>query len=162
MRSRVVLEIFTVTLLVTTSLAATEKVLHSFSDKSGALPDSSVIFDVVGNLYSTTAYGGSGSCNGGCGTVFELTPKATGRWTETVLHRFTSSAKDGHYPYAGLVFDASGNLYGTPAFGGGGSCPDGCGSVFELTPKAGGGWTEKLLHSFSGKDGPLCRGCPDP
>ncbi|HXM23300.1 MAG TPA: choice-of-anchor tandem repeat GloVer-containing protein [Terriglobales bacterium] len=153
MRLRAALAIFTVTLLVTSGWAATEEALFSFNNKGGALPDASVIFDAAGNLYSTAAYGGSGSCTGGCGTVFELKPKAGGGWTQKVLHRFANTAKDGHYPYAGLVFDASGNLYGTTAFGGSGPCTGGCGTVFELTPKAGGGWTERVLHSFNGKDG---------
>ena len=76
---------------------------------------------------------------------------------ETLLHSFPSSSKDGYNPAAGLIMDSAGNLYGTAVFGGPGTCPAfaGCGAVFELTPKAGGGWTEKLLHTFNdnGKDG---------
>jgi len=145
--------ILIVTVLVTSSWAATETVLLSFNNRDGAYPDGAVIFDAAGNLYSTTPYGGDESCTGGCGTVFELSPKPGGGWTETVVHRFTNSAKDGHYPYAGLVFDPAGNLYGTTGFGGSGPCKGGCGTVFELTPKTGGGWTENVLHSFTGKDG---------
>jgi uncharacterized repeat protein (TIGR03803 family) len=149
------LTIFTVTLLVTSVCAATEQVLHKFNNTDGAIPFSSLILDAAGNLYGTTVDGGNtASCDSdGCGTVFELTPKAGGGWRETVLHRFASGTKDGHFPHAGVVFDASGNLYGTTAFGGSGPCTDGCGTVFELTPQKSGGWTEKLLHSFTGKDG---------
>ncbi len=69
--------------------------------------------------------------------MFELTPTAGGGWTETVLHSFGNGA-DGVDPEAGLIFDAAGNLYGTTA--GGGTYSGG--TVFELTPTAGGGWTE--------------------
>jgi uncharacterized repeat protein (TIGR03803 family) len=154
-RLRASFAIFTLTLLVTTSWAATEEVVHKFTGKDGAAPRGGVIWDAAGNLYGTTEDGGNASCQYGCGTVFELTPKAGGGWTEKVLYRFTHSQKDGHYPEAGLVFDSSGNLYGTTGNGGGGTCQSGCGTVFELTPDAGGGWTEKVLHRFSnnGKDG---------
>jgi uncharacterized repeat protein (TIGR03803 family) len=69
--------------------------------------------------------------------------------TFTVLYNFTGA--DGAAPNAGLVRDKAGNLYGTTIGGG----ADRWGAVFELTPKAGGGWTEKVLHSFNlnGKDG---------
>jgi len=142
----------------------TEKVLHSFSEKDpvGFNPSSGVIFDSSGNLYGTTSGGGRFGCGYGgtlCGTVFELTPKAGGGWTEKLLHSFKPDGKDGQNPRAGLIFDTSGNLYGTTWYGGSGACFDGnghgCGTVFELTPRAGGGWTEKVLYSFndSGKDG---------
>jgi len=128
----------------------TEKVLHSFNDNGtdGAGPDAGLIFDGSGNLYSTTFYGGSGTaCAVGCGTVFELTPKASGGWTEKVLHSF--SGKDGISPVSGLILDGSGNLYGTTPLGDSETnCAGNCGTVFELMPKAGGGWTEKVLHSF--------------
>jgi len=151
-RLRATLAVFTMTVFVTTACAATEKVLHNFgsSGKDGHKPLASLIFDASGNLYGTTSEGGSGieHCNtgtGGCGTVFELTPKGGGRWTEKVLHSFKADGKDGYYPSGGLVFDASGNLYGT-TYGGG---VHGGGTVFELTPGAGGNWTERLLHSFN-------------
>jgi uncharacterized repeat protein (TIGR03803 family) len=71
---------------------------------------------------------------------------------ETILHSFPSSAKDGVGPTGNLIFDAAGNLYGTAYLGGSSTaCPSlpGCGIVFELTPAAGGGWTEKILHQFN-------------
>ena len=87
----------------------TEKVLHSFNRRHGrGGPFGTLIFDAAGNLYGTTLYGGTY----GYGTVFELTPGAGGGWTETVLHNF-GYGKDGAVPYAGLIFDAAGNLYGT-------------------------------------------------
>ncbi len=132
----------------------TEKVLHSFNSQDGLAPwGAGVILDGAGDLYGTTIYGGSGTCfnepDEGCGTVFELTPKADGSWAESVLHSFKNNGKDGNYPQAGVIFDAAGNLYGTTV---GGGTTD-YGTVFELTPKADGAWTEKVLHNFNGTDG---------
>jgi uncharacterized repeat protein (TIGR03803 family) len=154
---RVNLAIFTVTLLVSSTWAgAQETVLHSFTNngEDGFYPSTSLIFDTAGNLYGTTHMGGEGggpSCSVGCGTVFQFAPGAGGTWTETVLHSFSDNGKDGYYPYASLIFDAAGNLYGTTGEGG----AHDFGTVFELTPTADGGWTEKILHSFNqnGKDG---------
>jgi uncharacterized repeat protein (TIGR03803 family) len=101
------------------------------------MPASSL--DSSGNLYGTTWGGGLD----GVGTVFELSPIVGGGWTETLLHNFLNNGIDGAYPEAGLIFDAKGNLYGTTSRG-----ADGYGTVFELAPTAGGGWIEKVLHSF--------------
>jgi uncharacterized repeat protein (TIGR03803 family) len=126
----------------------TQKVLHNFNSKDGANPYAGVIFDGDGNLYGTTSAGGSDTV----GTVFELTPKTGGSWTEKVLHSFKLGPNNhGAVPYGGLIFDASGNLYGTTAEG----STDGYGTVFELSPKTGGGWTAKVLHSFTGPNGNL-------
>src|ERR1017187_8224217 len=110
----------------------------------GLIPYGGLIFDAAGNLYGTTGYGGTNDL----GTVFELTPAAGGTWTEQVLHSF-GSGTDGAYPYAGLIFDGAGNLYGTTS--GGGTAH---GTLFELTPAGGGTWTEQVLHNFgNGTDG---------
>jgi uncharacterized repeat protein (TIGR03803 family) len=137
----------------------TESVLYDFCSVSncsdGANPAASVLFDAKGNLYGTTFYGGDARCTNGCGVVFKLTKKRDGRWTERVLHAFLAG-NDGAFPYAGLIFDQVGNLYGTTSGGGGGSgpCFSGCGVVFELIPNADGSWTEKPLHQFTGnRDG---------
>ena len=127
-----------------------EKVLHSFNNngKDGSDPSCNLVFDKSGNLYGTTESGGVYNS----GTVFELTPRAGGAWTLSILHNFNPSGKDGVNPRGGLVFDSSGNLYGTTYTGGG---PNGGGTVFELVPQAGGGWSERILHSFgnNSKDG---------
>jgi len=125
-----------------------EKVLHNFKNngKDGYYPEAGMVFDATGNLYGTTYGGGAHNL----GTVFRLASKTSGGWAEKILHNFNDNGKDGAYPVADLIIDASGNLYGT-TYGG----AFGVGTAFELTPKAGGGWTEKILHSFNvnGKDG---------
>jgi uncharacterized repeat protein (TIGR03803 family) len=136
----------------------TEKVLYSFCSASGCpdgwFPLAGLVSDSTGNLYGTTFYGGNEGTQcapTGCGTVFELVAN-NGKWTEKVLHTFcsTSSCPSGGGPGGGVIFDASGNLYGTAQYGG----LYGFGTVFELSP-SNGGWTEKVIHNFNnnGKDG---------
>jgi hypothetical protein len=104
----------------------TERVLHNFgSGKDGAGPESDLIFDGSGNLYGITVGGGSVSL----GTAFEMTPNGSGGWTEFLLHNF-GVGTDGYYPWKALVFDKSGNLYGTAPEG----SAYGQGMVFEITP----------------------------
>jgi uncharacterized repeat protein (TIGR03803 family) len=129
-----------------------EKVLHSFTGApDGFAPVNGVVFDKAGNLYGTTGAGGQN----GWGTVFELTPNGDGTWSESTLANFTSTGKVGTHPSSTLFFDKAGNLYGTMASGGDLSCnsPFGCGTVFELSPQAGGAWALNILHIFSGPDG---------
>jgi uncharacterized repeat protein (TIGR03803 family) len=112
-------------------------VLYSFAGGSdGSKPESAVIMDAAGNFYGTTALGGS-NCD--CGTVYKLAPNGT----ETILHVFTGG-NDGAQPYAALVADQSGNLYGTTVIGG----VNEDGTVFKIAPDG----TEKVLHTFSGGD----------
>src|ERR1700693_956385 len=99
----------------------------------GQAPLAGLIFDNAGNLYGTTFQGGAH----GYGTVFKLTPNKDGSWTENVLHAFTDG-KDGGWPFARVIFDPAGNLYGTTAFGG----VYDYGTVFELTPNKDGSWRE--------------------
>lgn len=136
----------------------TETIIHDFNYKSdGALPTSMLILDPEGNVYGTTQVGGTGSCLTylgalGCGTVFELSPpvRSGEPWTEKVLYNF-EGGNDGYQPYAGLILDTAGNLYGTTIYGGTNFC--GCGTVFEIVrPTNGGDWSEQLLYSFN--DGP--------
>lgn len=118
-----------------------ETILFNFTGgNDGGLPQyCSLIFDRAGNLYGTTQNGGAY----GYGVAYELSPSPNGGWTETVLHAFAENATDGGYPM-GLVFDKTGNLYGTAALGG----SFGRGVVFELSP-AGGTWTATILHNFA-------------
>jgi uncharacterized repeat protein (TIGR03803 family) len=127
-----------------------ESVLYTFTGgNDGASPEAGLIFDGSGNLYGTTSAGGDyGSlCSeyNGCGVVFELTP-SQGSWTETTLHLFDPNNGDGYDPTTSLIFDQSGNIYGTTGLGG---SSDRGGTVFELMPNSKGSWTETLLHSFT-------------
>jgi uncharacterized repeat protein (TIGR03803 family) len=112
-----------------------------------------VIFSSKGVIYGTTEQGGAD----GYGTVFSLTPAGGGIWTPAVVHSFTGAPSgcgttgnppcDGAYPEAGLILSTkSGVLYGT-TYGGG---TTGNGTVFWLTPAAGGTWNESVLYSFAG------------
>lgn len=128
----------------------TEVVLYSFAGGTadGSLPVSELTFDSAGNLYGTTEKGGSSNE----GTVFELSPPSTsgGAWSEVVIHEFTGlSTGDGSLPTAGVVFDKSGNLYGSTLQGGlkTGSSPNGDGIIFQLVP-SDGTWTENIIYTF--------------
>jgi uncharacterized repeat protein (TIGR03803 family) len=127
-----------------------EKLLYVFKGGTdGASPHGGVIADRNGNLYGTTLYGGGGPCAQsqikGCGTVFELHRDGT----ETVLHAFAGGA-DGSYPYAGLIPDGDGNLYGTTSAGGTGTgCSGGCGTIFKIAPDG----TETVLYIFTNATG---------
>jgi len=130
----------------------TETILYEFTGgNDGASPGfGNLTFDSTGNLYGTTALGGAH----GQGTVFKLTP-SNGGWTESVLYSFVGGDNDGAQPWSGVVFDKSGNLYGTTYYGPGTGCPPdgkGCGTVYQLTP-TDSGWKENILHYFSGSDG---------
>jgi hypothetical protein len=147
-----------------------ETVLYTFKGAKygdGDEPAGGLLIDGQGNLYGTTAYGGTGDCvllgvKGGCGTVYELSPpqQKGDASTETILYSFPT-AKQGYLPNGDLAFDGVGHLYGATQFGGGkGSTCDKfyqyCGAVFELSPPKtkGGKWAEKVLHAFkSGTDG---------
>src|ERR1019366_5449362 len=73
--------------------------------------------------------------------------------TFTVIHTFTGQGEDGANPYAGLVMDGAGNLYGTTEYGGNGPCrtqyTQGCGTVFKMAPH-GSGWYYLPLYNFQG------------
>ncbi len=104
----------------------------------GSQPVGGVVFDKSGNLYGVFSSGGPY----GYGAVYQLSPSGPG-WTVQILYAFTGGS-DGSTPAGGLVFDPSGNLYGTTSFYGDG----GSGTVFELT-LANGNWTFSTLYSFS-------------
>ena len=117
-----------------------ETVLHSFGGVTadGRTPYAGLVRDKAGNLYGTTYEGGGIGCVDGCGTVFKV--DTTG--TETVLHSFAGGTTDGCFPYAGLLLDSAGNLYGTTQ-----SCgASNFGMVFRLSQSG----TLKVLHNFAG------------
>jgi uncharacterized repeat protein (TIGR03803 family) len=119
-------------------------VLYQFTGGSdGCDPAPGVILDAAGNLYGSAVQGGSGFCDSGYGTIFEL--DTAGNFG--VLHTFDVS--DGAYP-GPLLLDQAGNLYGATGAGGNNyECGStGCGTVFELSPNQNGTWTETVLYSF--------------
>ncbi len=144
----------------------THTVLYSFKGGvDGYDPGAALVADKNGNLYSTTAAGGTGNCveggATGCGTIFELMRPASldAQWIHRVLYSFTGNPSgkgngDGALP-SGVVFDEAGNLYGTAD--GGGFCetpvdsgPICYGIVFELAApdQSGAAWTESVLYRF--------------
>jgi uncharacterized repeat protein (TIGR03803 family) len=128
---------------VTPAAAQTLKIVHSFGNSTdGSQPWSAVTFDSHGNMFGTTLFGGTD----GLGTVYEFSPKSGGGFTERIVHAFGSVANDGLTPYCSIAIDAQGNLYGMTPNGGTGFN----GTAFELTPKAGGGYVETILHNFPG------------
>jgi uncharacterized repeat protein (TIGR03803 family) len=127
-----------------------ETLLYSFSGGAdGGDPDSVLLLD-KGNLYGTTANGGTGCGVTGCGVVFKLSPQSEGTWLESVLYTFCSltNCADGESPGDSLIMDRAGNLYGTTYFGGAyRNCNgDACGVVFKLDATG----KETVLHSFTG------------
>lgn len=110
-----------------------ESVLHAFTGPDGRLPHGSLVLDRFGNLYGTTSFGGAADF----GTVFKIDSNGN----ETALYSFTGSP-DGRNPYAGLVMDVAGNLYGTTEFGG----TSDLGTIFQIDASG----RQRVLHSFTG------------
>jgi uncharacterized repeat protein (TIGR03803 family) len=166
-------------LTATGSNSWNEAKLHEFNgcwknyvSEDGCNPIGPLVSDSSGNLYGTTCCGGlyklhlcpafNGEYYGSyyCGTVFKLTPEASG-YSYSVIYRFKGGA-DGYWPTGGLAVDSDGNVYGTTLFGGAygsstkcgsvasGSFTDyGCGTVFELVP-VGSSYSKRTLYEFQG------------
>lgn len=121
-----------------------ETILCSLEFSDGGSPYGGLALDARGDVYGVTI-----------SEVFELSPSSDGTWTKTVIHTFNGSP-DGWFPNGNLVFDKSGNLYGTASAGGNTTTcgQNGCGIVFELSPSAGS-WQETIVHNFdnNGVDG---------
>jgi uncharacterized repeat protein (TIGR03803 family) len=110
----------------------------------GPLSPGTLLAGKNGVLYGTQKFG-NGPAN--AGAVFQLTPPVGhGGWTATTIYRFNGGS-DGLYPYAGVIADAAGNLYGTTA----GDGQTYFGTVYKLTPpQPGGNWTKTTLYAFTG------------
>lgn len=127
-------------------LSSAETLLHNFTNSpDGAYPDTDLLRDTAGNLYGTTAFGGSFLMTShatpgtiGAGTVFKIDPSGT----ESLLYDFNGPPSDGNQPSGGLLMDAAGNLYGPTFFG----APSDLGTVFEIDLSG----TESMLHGFVG------------
>jgi len=110
------------------------RILYAFTGGTdGGSPQSAVIQDKAGNLYGTTYGGGAHQA----GVVYELS--VAGK--ETVLYTFNGTTDSG-YPYAALIMDPAGNLYGT-AEGGEGAQE---GTAFKLDTAR----NFSVLHTFVG------------
>jgi uncharacterized repeat protein (TIGR03803 family) len=119
--------------------------LFNYNGRDGVSPSAGLVLDAAGNLYGTTFEGGLVND----GTVFKLSPNANGSWTEEILHSFSNNGVDGEHPNGGVLLDDTGDIYGTTYSGG--TYPAG-GTVFELAPRNGGGYAERILHNFNDGD----------
>jgi uncharacterized repeat protein (TIGR03803 family) len=135
------------TIVPTQAPAQTFKVLHTFHGPDGSFPTGSLVRDLAGNLYGTTSGGGNGGCGKyGCGTAFKMNKLGKEAW----LYSFKGTNEVD--PSAGMLRDASGNLYGTTQFGGksaktcGGVQAGGCGTVFKVDTTGKG----TVLYRFKG------------
>jgi len=107
--------------------------LYSFKRIDGTNPNG-LMQGIDGSFYGTTRSGGAHQQ----GTVFRITP--AGKLTS--LYSFCAKPKcaDGASPISGLIQSAAdGSFYGTTYYGGAGLCqryemPDGCGTIFKITP----------------------------
>jgi uncharacterized repeat protein (TIGR03803 family) len=99
--------------------------------------------------YQTISYGTTlGGGSAGWGTVFVMYNNGGSGLKPVIIYNFLF-AGDGGLPYGGLATDAAGNLYGTAAYGGALDCPEGCGTVFKLSPGSDlNNWNFSTLYSF--------------
>lgn len=103
--------------------AGNYSVLYAFPDAAnGEGPNGELLIGDGGNLFGVTCCGGTNDF----GVLFELLPTGQG---EIVLHKFAGGANDGLGPYAGVIADSKGDLYGTTQYGG----SAGEGVVYKLT-----------------------------
>ena len=122
--------------------------IYTFPYDEGFLPR--FLVDSHGNLFGTSSFGPNQNDNG---LVFELSP-SNGGWNFTALCAFTSLPNGYTVNPGPLIMDGEGNLYGTTGDNGSHDClyqGNGCGTVYELTPNGGGGWTETTLFDFAGR-----------
>lgn len=125
-------------LVQTSAWTWTENTIHTFtSNGDGAGAGGDFVLDSDNKIYGTTRYGGIDT---DYGTVFQLTPTATG-WVENILHSFTSGS-DGGYPV--MITEHAGTLYGTTS---GSNIPPYAGSIFKLSPR-NGGWEFSVLYQI--------------
>ncbi len=125
---------------------STETTLHNFAGgNDGADPVADLLYvSASATVYGTTNKGGgSAVCTKGCGTVFSIQSDGSGY---VVAYHFQGGENDGANPQAGLVMDASGNLWGTTSNGG----AHNLGTIFKLSSIGGGMFQKSFLYSFAG------------
>jgi uncharacterized repeat protein (TIGR03803 family) len=125
-----------------------EQILYSLPYKQKLWNDLNfpLALDSAGNLYGVSDQGDDGPY------VFKLSPTSKGPWNLITLYTFSSVGPGPAAPWSGVVFDSAGNLYGVTAGGG----AEGSGTVYQLSPSPGGGWTERNLVDFSSSCSPAC------
>jgi hypothetical protein len=128
----------------------THKTIHVFTGGTGGIAGLPNFADSSGNIYGTAGGGLTSTyCPQDCGMIFKLSPNDSGTWTYTILYNFLG-VPDGYQP-SQIIPDGAGNIFGITGSGGAYTsiCSDGCGTLFELSPSSGGGYTETVLHSFN-------------
>ena len=120
-----------------------ETVLHTFAQTDGEQSYGGLTLDASGNLFGTTAHGGSV----GWGVVFRVAPSSSSKWTYSILHDFVGY-QDGANPAGNLLIDRAGNIFGATTDGGLHACggDEGCGVIFEISPSSTGRWTKRNLY----------------
>jgi uncharacterized repeat protein (TIGR03803 family) len=120
-------------------------VIHAFTGGAdGATGSAGRMVFRDGRLYGAATAGGTF----GSGVVFELTRRG-GEWDFSTIYSFRGQP-DASFPYGALLFDGSGNIYGTTYYGGANSI----GSVYKLSAQPAGEWAEEVIYSFQeGADG---------
>lgn len=136
-KSFILATVIAISFCVTGLYSQTTTIIHDFTGgvTDSTIPGYGVVTDSDNNLYGVAPYDN----NWGFGMVYELSYP---NWQETSIWAFTGGI-DGSTPASDLVWDSSGNLYGTTIYGG----ANNCGVVFELSPSING-WTETTLVSF--------------
>jgi uncharacterized repeat protein (TIGR03803 family) len=122
------------------------RVIHAFTGGAdGGSGSAGRMILRKGRLYGAATTGG----NYGGGVVFELTQSGVAGWHFRTIYSFQGQP-DGSFPYGALLFDRSGNVYGTTYYGG----ANGIGAVYKLSPRPVGEWDENVIYSFqNGSDG---------
>lgn len=131
--------------------------LYNFCSRTncpdGYEPFGALLLADNGDLFGTT-YGGGTAERGG--TVFEITPQ--GKLTTLYSFCVKGNCSEGSFPEAGLVQGANRSFYGTTSSGGAyrGCYPEGCGTIYEVTPTG----THTRLYTFCSK--PNCEDGSNP
>ena len=120
-------------------------ILYAFQGGSDGAYPGGLVMDANGAIYGATSVGGAGTCYGGCGTVFKLTPSGSA-YKKRVIYSFQNGSDGG--PASGLIMDPTGALYGTTGPGSSGCTPS-CGTVYKLAPTKSG-YVFQVLYRFKG------------